>query len=1346
MPGSHPSSSPVLGSNLPEGNPRGESSVYNRTRLNDTLFHHHHSYHRHQTHESRDQNTTNPDTNNSEPTIGDNNSHDTARSTRQTFAARFSDFVRSNDQGDRPVESYMDEDDQFHSVLTAIANIQMVPPRTRATSFDETEGPPHTDSSAEILNTDDDDSDSTVEDIYDLRHIMVHSQRQYEVHMEPEEHSQYEPSHSRYSDPRPQTDGGESTRPETVHASPFAPNLSTAAAFAVESRLLSVETPPPPTMISSSYFSPTMESTIVLSSPPPGRSSSLFSHAPTPHSSFSAPSHTSSIPLGNGPYRRFVTGRELGRYARHQQQHSRYNSIALSTTSDASDDLNAQGGRTMSGTSGAHWSAYGSVTHPTRSFEQHRLAFYQQQLHFQRQAFIERQRENESMDIIEAPSHISDPTSAPPRPQLSHFDLRRAPHTIMHYPNGLPYPSNIPIPSRYVNPSLGHTHTHHLLRPHDIATNYQHIGRLPTVYDNDLVMAARYRRRLVVDGQPQPYSETVERAEAGGWSGYSSRAGASISSSSSTSTRYSNPLENVRSRNHYLEIGLKEVVRMACRFCESIICERGMKAQLLADQAIGLFSTDDPPQSVQLIGSDYKPTNCNCRIRDTACLTCGNAIGYHITQPCEKCLMAENNGHLWLFHPEYIFSGPRFDPLFARQLRWEDLPSPEQDFDTLSIGKILQGGPNGRMHIGGMVRREAPLEAPEEKEEEPLTKKPRKQKPYVPGLRTGPYGILLCLLDAKLLDGEGALTKTQIVANGQIYCDCSLVNPDPGKFYTAWSSMKTLLEKNLVYQNTSKYYMTEQGTEIAKNLRRSAVGIDPNVLPLDEPEEPRPVTRTMQPCSTPSTSNSTTNNYNQGRIVFGLIKLWISGTSRKDSVVHLDYIQLSVSFQDAPSITTQKTSTQPRTYSNLPYSSKSAKATTNWVDINQHVTVLSDDSDDDTSRRTSASKAAIGLTMDRHQSISYSAPTSTRSSSNIPSDEDFSSSQPLPSRSKRSLNERLPNATPVPVSDYDAFPHLKSTPAEDSVPQVADIASLARFQPYEFQPGTFDIVLILDVREVRGQSDRDYIDQKLTENGVKVEKRALDIGDVLWVARLKDIPSDGPSEIVLNYILERKRMDDLVSSIKDGRFTEQKFRLKRSGIEHIIYLVESYKADDTYDISVEAIRTSQISTQVTDGFFVKRTNHNDQTIEYFTSVTKELKRLYLGKTLYAIPDRVVDRATYLELQDYLKDIYPRRVHLTSYRAFCNLNSKSNAVVVRDVFVKMLMTIRGIGAEKATEIAKTYGTPRRMFSNLDEGGTSIKHTERRKMISRSNTGAGRKKIGPAASAKIADIWYLEEHAN
>ncbi|KAF9384097.1 Crossover junction endonuclease mus81 [Podila verticillata] len=1452
MPGSHPSNSPVLGSNRPEGSSRLESSVYNRIH-SDPFFHpHHQSYHSHQTHAR--ENNTNPDTNIGEPTL-DTNSHDGARSTREAFATRFSDFVRSNDrQVDRPLDSYMDEDDQFQSVMTAIANIQMAPPGTRNMSFGTTEERSlQTDASAEILNADDDNSDSTVEDIYDLRHIMIHSQRQYEAQMASEEYSQYEPSGSQYSDLRQsQDDGAGERRPETVHTatSPFrTPSLSTAAAFAVESHMHSVETPPPPTMISSSYFSPTMESNIVLSSPPPGRS--MFPYTPTPHSSFSGPSY-SSTPLGNGPYRQFVTGRELGRSTRPQpQQHSSNSSMALSTTSDASDDLDAEGGRTLENSDGVHWSAYGSVTHPARSFEQHRLQFYHQQQHFQRQAFLEGQREEYSMDGIETPSDFSEPTQTPSRTHSSHSDpTRRAPHAIMSpYPSSLPYPSNIPIPSRYINPSLGHPPPH-MLRPHNIATNYHHIGhRLPTLYDNDVAMAARYRRRLVVDGQPQPYSESVERAEAGGWSGHGSRAGASISSSTSTSTQYDNSLEGTHSRNNYLEIGLKEVVRMACRFCENIICERGMKAQLLADQAIGLFSTDDAPQSVQLIGSDYKPTNCSCRIRDTACLTCGNAIGYHITQPCEKCLMAENNGHLWLFHPEYIFSAPRYDPLFARQLRWEDLPNPEQDFDTLSIGKILQGGPNGRMHIGGMAyesmakyptpfihpveamcltgigqkivsqletklaehcqanglpmptpkqakaaRRKAPLEQPMDDEKEPKVKRPRTQKPYVPGLRTGPYGILLCLLDAKLLDGEGALTKAQIIADGQIYCDCSLVNPDPGKFYTAWSSMKTLLEKNLVYQNASRYYMTEQGTEIAKLLRRSAVGVDPNVKPLDEPEEPQPVTRMIPSYSaTASSSNSTasTRTPSSQSTVSSSSRLTtitsrttssIPPSSKPMSGIESSSISPSASktrpswqetdyeFDDdygdqesawsptrdstmarsrsacLQSITPQKTPSQRQTYSSpASYSSKPTKATANrWADIDQHVTVLSDDSEDDMSQDTSRSRAS-GSTLARHQNISFSAPTSTRSSSNIPSDDDFSGSHP-PSRSKRPGNDRQPNASPVPVSNYDAFPHLKSASFEASGTQAADITSLARFQPIVFHPGTFDIVLILDIREIRGQSDRDYIGQKLMENGVQVEKRALDVGDVLWVARLKEDPIVGPSEIVLNYVIERKRMDDLVSSIKDGRFTEQKFRLKRSGIEHVIYLVESYKSDDSYEIGVEAIRTSQISTQVTDGFFVKRTMHHDQTIEYFTSVTKELKRLYLNKTLHAIPDRVVDRATYLDLQGYLKEIYPSRQYLTSYQAFCNLNSKSNAVAVRDVFVKMLMTIRGISAEKATEIARTYGTPRRMFSNLDEGGTSIKHTERRKKISRSNTGAGRKKIGLAASARIADIWYLEEPPN
>ncbi|KAI8820957.1 FAM72 protein-domain-containing protein [Fimicolochytrium jonesii] len=94
----------------------------------------------------------------------------------------------------------------------------------------------------------------------------------------------------------------------------------------------------------------------------------------------------------------------------------------------------------------------------------------------------------------------------------------------------------------------------------------------------------------------------------------------------------------------------KIVCELTCRHCEAVVCRRGMKAILLADMNIELFSTDVPPHGVQLVNNDYQTRNCYCRIRDVACLGCGNVIGYHVTQPCEPCMEACNNGHFWMFH------------------------------------------------------------------------------------------------------------------------------------------------------------------------------------------------------------------------------------------------------------------------------------------------------------------------------------------------------------------------------------------------------------------------------------------------------------------------------------------------------------------------------------------------------------------------------------------------------------------------------------------------------------------------------------------------------------------------
>jgi crossover junction endonuclease MUS81 len=45
---------------------------------------------------------------------------------------------------------------------------------------------------------------------------------------------------------------------------------------------------------------------------------------------------------------------------------------------------------------------------------------------------------------------------------------------------------------------------------------------------------------------------------------------------------------------------------------------------------------------------------------------------------------------------------------------------------------------------------------------------------------------------------------------------------------------------------------------------------------------------------------------------------------------------------------------------------------------------------------------------------------------------------------------------------------------------------------------------------------------------------------------------------VLDYVVERKKADDLISSIHDGRYKEQKYRLKNSSFNNIFYLLEGH--------------------------------------------------------------------------------------------------------------------------------------------------------------------------------------------
>lgn len=346
------------------------------------------------------------------------------------------------------------------------------------------------------------------------------------------------------------------------------------------------------------------------------------------------------------------------------------------------------------------------------------------------------------------------------------------------------------------------------------------------------------------------------------------------------------------------------------------------------------------------------------------------------------------------------------------------------------------------------------------------------------------------------------------------------------------------------------------------------------------------------------------------------------------------------------------------------------------------------------------------------------------------------------------------------------FVDLGSPPASPSyksweLPQVKGVTdivplgtstSLPTFESIVLPPGSFTIRLVLDNREVRAKHDRDFIQKELHKHAVDPIVRPLSLGDTLWVAKLNDpnlltnLGAEG-DEVLLDYILERKRLDDLIASIKDKRFLEQKFRLQKTGVKNVIYLIEEFSMHgDTFG---PHIQSAIASTQVVNDFFVKKTKSLDETIRYLARMTKFLKGVYESKSLHLIPTPVITSRNYLPLLEHLRTTTPGTDFHITYSAFASLASKSDSLTLRDVYLKMLMCTRGVSGEKALEIQKIWKTPAEFAEAFEKCGEGEQSKRKKMEVVSGKMGnlIGRKKIAKSLSAKISEVWgdvnYVEE---
>jgi crossover junction endonuclease MUS81 len=330
-------------------------------------------------------------------------------------------------------------------------------------------------------------------------------------------------------------------------------------------------------------------------------------------------------------------------------------------------------------------------------------------------------------------------------------------------------------------------------------------------------------------------------------------------------------------------------------------------------------------------------------------------------------------------------------------------------------------------------------------------------------------------------------------------------------------------------------------------------------------------------------------------------------------------------------------------------------------------------------------------------------------------------------------------------------------------------------EPIILPPGSFTVELVLDSREVRTQKDRDYIANELTKKGVTPRVRALELGDAMWVAKCKEpnflaqYGEEEGDEVMLDWIVERKRLDDLIGSVKDGRFHEQKFRLRRSGIKNVIYLIEDFSVS-THDPSAlkyqEMVASAIATTQVVNGYFVKKTRDLDDTIRYLARMTSLLRKMYEPASSSSSPSTdvgssssntstvaLIPTSNLSSSQSYLTTLNNLRAcdpsssttYGVTFTTFSLLTSKSDVLTLRDVFLKMLMCTRGVTGEKALEIQRRWPTPREFIEAFEEIDRSIQTQDdsvkaKERMVSdRLMSLVGRKKVVGAVSKRLAEIW-------
>lgn len=220
--------------------------------------------------------------------------------------------------------------------------------------------------------------------------------------------------------------------------------------------------------------------------------------------------------------------------------------------------------------------------------------------------------------------------------------------------------------------------------------------------------------------------------------------------------------------------------------------------------------------------------------------------------------------------------------------------------------------------------------------------------------------------------------------------------------------------------------------------------------------------------------------------------------------------------------------------------------------------------------------------------------------------------------------------------------------------------------------------LLIDNREP--QSIIKYLNaiNESSKNKITIEVTTLDLGDYIFYDETRE------TNLI---IIERKSLQDLESSIKDGRYAEQSFRLNDCPTHNhnIIYLIEGTIINYRNNAFRPTLYSSVFSLNYFKGFSIINSVNQIETGEIIYNFSQKLIRENFKQGFYSLQptsdisnNYIEDNNTYIEAIKSTKKSYITQDNITEI---------------------MLMQIPGISSQTAKAITQNHNTIANLIESL-----------------------------------------------